>query len=202
MPRSPGWSSGRPAVATRPHVGRHPQSGYPPPGACRCQFIVGAGVAGRATDEDATVGQIANVPVPRVLGTAIHPCPFRRGELALETVQKPIQNLHLAFVEHVGGMNLPEAGLGLEGSEGMAGAFRRTGMVEASLRHPSSPFVDFDSPKNFARFARPPQIRRPGRIGHRFRHPSAVAGRPPIRPAAAPPVRPPRSHRAGAGREC
>ena len=50
------------------------------------EFVAGAATAGSPTDEDATIDQIADVPIRGVLGTVVHRRPLRRGELPFETV--------------------------------------------------------------------------------------------------------------------
>ena len=95
--------------------------------ACGYQFVAGAAAAGRAADEDAAVDQIADVAIGRVLGTAVHPRPFRRGELALEAVQQPVEGLRLAWVEGFGGMGFPEPGLVQDGGKRGAGVFDGAG---------------------------------------------------------------------------
>lgn len=117
--------SERPAVAARPRLGRHRQSGYRLSGVCGCQIIAGAATAGRAADEDAAAYQIAYVLVCRILGKVVYPRPFRLPELPLGAVQQPIQNLHLVFVEHFVGMGFPEVGVGQDRGKGVLGTLAR-----------------------------------------------------------------------------
>lgn len=67
--------------------------------------------------------EVANVSIRRVLGTLVHHRPLRRDELPPpETAQKPVKDLHLALIEHGGGMGLPETGLCQDGCQGILSA--------------------------------------------------------------------------------
>ena len=87
------------------------------------QFVAGAATAGLASHQDATIDQIADVPIGRVLGTAVHRGPLRRGELPFKTVKESVEDFHLALVQRLGGVGLPEAGLGQDRSQRIPSVF-------------------------------------------------------------------------------
>ena len=85
--------------------------------------------------QNAALNQIIDIAERGIWRAFLDDRPFGRGQLALESVQQPIDHVALTVVELVGGMPLPKLGLGKNIGEGFLRAF--DGAVEARRNHSS-----------------------------------------------------------------
>ncbi len=89
--------------------------------------VARAPAAGRILRQDAPFDQVVDVAVGRVLGAFGQLRPFRRGELALEPVQQPVDDLPLPVVERLPGVDFPEPGFPEDARQGEPPRRRRRG---------------------------------------------------------------------------
>jgi hypothetical protein len=75
------------------------------------QGIAWAATASRLFHQDTTLHQIVNVPQGGILRAFGQFGPFGRSQLAFKTVEQPVDDGSLAFIEWLVGMSLPEMAL-------------------------------------------------------------------------------------------
>ena len=74
------------------------------------QGITCAAPASRLFHQNTTLHQIINIPQGGILRTFGQFGPFGRSQLAFKTVEQPVDDGSLAFIEWLVGMSLPEMG--------------------------------------------------------------------------------------------
>ena len=75
------------------------------------QGITCAATAPRLFHQNTALHQIINIPQGGILRAFGQFGPFGRGQLAFKTVEQPVDDGSLAFIEWLVGMSLPEMGL-------------------------------------------------------------------------------------------
>ena len=75
------------------------------------QDVTCAATASRLFHQNTTLHQIINVPQGGILRAFGQFGPFGRSQLAFKTVEQPVDDGSLAFIEWLVGMSLPEMGL-------------------------------------------------------------------------------------------
>src|SRR5579862_5771865 len=72
--------------------------------------IAGASSAGRILGQEAALDQIVDVTASRILRSFGELRPLRGGQLPLEAVEQPVDDLALTFVDRLAGMRFPKLG--------------------------------------------------------------------------------------------
>src|SRR5688572_10402208 len=108
-----------------------------------CQRVAGAASAARIFSQRSTLDQVENVAIGRVLRALGELCPFRSRELALETVEQPVQHLDLSLVQRLSGETLPEPSLVQHEAESVVRPFDRT---EQTTEKPFLPGCNVQTP--------------------------------------------------------
>src|SRR5688572_31333834 len=97
-----------------------------PTSAIDCQRVTGAASAARILPHSSTLDQVENVSIGRVLRALGELCVFGRRELALETIEQPVQHFDLSLVQRLSGEALPELCLVQHETESVLRPFDRT----------------------------------------------------------------------------